>query len=85
MKTYAALLLILTTLSAGCASVRSAPPVAVASCPVIPEQEELPPELLEPSFTARMGDFLLGKLPEPISYELRSGPATPTTGLRATQ
>jgi len=59
-------LLLSTLLSAGCATV---PPVA-QTCPKLPEPPARVP--LGPSFQERMDAFLQGKLPEPISYELRS-------------
>ena len=79
-----ALMMTVLTLCAGCTTAPSAPPTVVESCPRLPEMEELPAALLEPSSFERMRNFLQGKLPAPTSYELRSSPATQATGLRAT-
>lgn len=58
------------------------PVQVMQACPTIPALElSLPQDALEQGFLDRMQDFLQGRLPEPISYELRLPPASPT-GLR---
>ena len=81
MQKSTALLLIWLTLLTGCAS---APRVLVqAICPAIPELDQ-PPAAQAPAFGPRMQLLLGGKLPEPISYELTSPSARPSTTWPAT-
>lgn len=50
------------------------------ACPRIPVLElQIEPEALDSSFLDRIATFLSGKLPEPIGYELRLEPASPTS------
>jgi hypothetical protein len=63
-----------------CTSVPTVQPKVLQVCPKVPMLElDLPPGVLEHSFTNRMQLFLQGKLLEPISYELRSTPASKPT------
>lgn len=80
---FAALMLSALILMSGCATAPSVQTQVVQACPVLPEMEELASELLVPSFTERMANFLQGKLPAATSYELPSRPATSNIGLRA--
>lgn len=76
----------LTSFVAGCATAPSAPPPTKVEviCPRLPTLEPLDQETetaLAQDFTGRMANFLAGRLPDPIVYELRSGPAAPRARL----
>lgn len=78
MKSVALSVITLLLLTA-CASVPTVQPKVLQVCPKVPALElNLPPDALDRSFTDRMASFLQGKLPEPISYELHSVPASQT-------
>lgn len=69
-----------------CGTIPSAPaPTKVeVICPRLPELEPLDLETaaaLDKDYIGRMESFLRGKLPTPIDYELRSGPAGPRARL----
>ena len=77
MHNYRLLLLLLPVLLQGC---QTAPRVLVqAICPSIPEMQELPSDVLEKDYIARMQLFLSGKLPTQEDYALPSKPVTPST------
>ena len=61
-----ALILSCASLLTGCATAPTHQPVTV-TCPRVPSVAWAAPE---PDFIDRMQDFLSGRLPEPISYEL---------------
>lgn len=73
------LLLPIAALLTGCASAPR--PVQVLEvCPKVPPLElQIESDALEHTFLDRIATFLSGRLPEPISYELRLEPASPTT------
>lgn len=69
-----AFLLSTSALLTACGTGRLAPPQVLQACPKPPPLElNLPQAALDESFTARMANFLHGKLPEPISYDLPLG------------
>ena len=77
MKTTASLFS-MSLLLAGCQTAPIAPTI-VQTCPKIPTLElSLPTDALERPFFGPMQNFLQGKLDGPISYDLRSKPASPT-------
>ena len=76
---WTASLFFTSLLLVGCQTAPIVQPKVLQSCPKIPQLElSLPMGALELSFLDRTQNFLSGKLPEPISYELRSKPASPT-------
>ena len=78
MKTTA-FLFCMSLLLAGCQTVPTAPKI-LEVCPKIPMLElSLPTDALERPFFDRMQSFLSGRLPEQISYELHSNPASQPT------
>ena len=85
MRSSIVLILSLLSLFSGCATVPSAPPQAILTCPRIPVQEDLDPKVaaaLERDFTGEMDDFLRGLLPMQNDYKPLSEPAAPSNGLR---
>lgn len=78
MKSVALSVITLLLLTA-CASVPTVQPTVLQVCPKLPALElNLPPDALDRSFTDRMANFLQGKLPEQINYDLHSVPASRT-------
>ena len=77
MRLAASIVIMLPLLTACATAPR---PVQVMEvCPRIPALElNIPSDALDSSFLDRMRHFLSGKLPEPISYELHSEPASQT-------
>jgi hypothetical protein len=73
------LLLTVTGFLQACATAPK--PVQVLEvCPKVPPLElQIESDALEHTFLDRIATFLSGRLPEPISYELRLEPASPTT------
>ena len=72
-----ALSVITLLLLTACASAPTVQPKVLQVCPKVPALElNLPPDALDRSFTDRMANFLQGKLPEPINYDLHSVPAS---------
>ena len=75
----AVLLLTVTGFLQACATAPQ-PVQVIQACPKVPPLElQIEPDALEHTFLDRIATFLSGKLPEPISYELRLEPASPTT------
>lgn len=82
MRAFTVLLLSLTSLFAGCASVQPAPPKVLTVCPRIPDLE-MDPEAAPPqSYTQMMQKLLSGSLPKLTDFNLSSTPASANTGLR---
>ena len=78
MKSIALSVITLLLLTA-CASVPTVQPTVLQVCPKVPALElNLPQDALDHSFTDRMANFLQGKLPEQINYDLHSVPASQT-------
>lgn len=78
MKSVALSVITLLLLTA-CASAPTVQPKVLQVCPKVPALElNLPPDALDHSFTDRMANFLQGKLPEPINYDLLFAPASRT-------
>ena len=76
MKSVALSVITLLLLTA-CASAPTVQPKVLQVCPKMPALDlDLPPDALDHSFTDRMANFLQGKLPEPINYDLHSVPAS---------
>ena len=74
-----ALLLTTTLLLTACATAPQ-PVQVIQACPKVPPLElQIEPDALEHTFLDRIATFLSGRLPEPIIYELRLEPASPTT------
>ena len=72
-----ALSVITLLLLTACASAPTVQPKVLQVCPKMPALDlALPPDALDHSFTDRMANFLQGKLPEPINYDLHSEPAS---------
>ncbi len=60
-----------------CASAPTVQPTVLQVCPKVPALElNLPPDALDHNFTDRMANFLQGKLPEQINYDLHSEPVS---------
>lgn len=78
MKSVALSVITLLLLTA-CASAPTVQPTVLQVCPKLPALElNLQPDALDRSFTDRMANFLQGKLPEQINYDLHSVPASQT-------
>lgn len=78
MKSVALSVITLLLLTA-CASAPTVQPKVLQVCPKVPALElNLPADALDRSFTDRMANFLQGKLPEQINYDLHSVPASQT-------
>jgi hypothetical protein len=75
----AILMLVLLPLLTACAIGRSVPPPKSVPCPVPPQMDPLPPDVLEKNFTVRMESFLRGKLPEETNSESSSSNAETST------
>lgn len=76
MRKLLLLTLLWPLLLQGCAT---APRVILqAVCPSIPPLDQ-PPAQQEPTFSDRMGNFLSGKVPEPIGYDYSLSSAKPDT------
>ena len=72
-------MLVLPLLLTACAIGKTAPPPKPVPCPMPPQMDPLPPDVLEKSFTARMESFLRGKLPEEMSSASSSNSAGTST------
>lgn len=60
-----------------CASAPTVQPTVLQVCPKVPALDlDLPPGALDHNFTDRMANFLQGKLPEQINYDLHSEPVS---------
>lgn len=78
MKSVALSVITLLLLTA-CASAPTVQQKVLQVCPKVPALElNLPQDALDRSFTDRMANFLQGKLPEQINYDLHSVPASQT-------